>query len=69
LTDIRTYGKATVMGRKKKYDVRITLPLSAEMAARLDAALKAKEARVDYVRDAIDEKLARDEAQQRKVGR
>lgn len=48
------------MGRKKEFPVRITLPLSEEMAASIDEA-RGDEDRVDWIRDAIDRKLKRRE--------
>lgn len=47
------------MGRKKEYPVRITLPLSEEMAAGVDASLSEDEDRVTWIRDAIARKLKR----------
>jgi metal-responsive CopG/Arc/MetJ family transcriptional regulator len=47
------------MGRKKEYPVRLTLPLSDEMAERVDEALAEGEDRVSWIRDAIERKLKR----------
>jgi hypothetical protein len=49
------------MGRKKEFPVRITLPISDEMAVRLDGLLEEDEARVDLIREAIERELKRRE--------
>jgi metal-responsive CopG/Arc/MetJ family transcriptional regulator len=49
------------MGRKKEFPVRITLPLSEEMAENVDEALTKDEDRVTWIRDAIDRKLKKRE--------
>jgi hypothetical protein len=48
------------MGRKKEYPVRITLPLSAEMAEGVDEA-RGEEDRVTWIRDAIAKRLKKRE--------
>lgn len=49
------------MGRKKLWDERILLPLTAETLGRIDAALQKDEARLDLIREAIDRELRRRE--------
>jgi metal-responsive CopG/Arc/MetJ family transcriptional regulator len=49
------------MGRKKLWTERLTLPLTAEMVARMDAALAEGEARLDLIRAAIERELKRRE--------
>ena len=62
LTEIHTYGSTARVGRKKEFEKRITLPLPAEMLARIDAALASDEPRLDMIREAIEAELARREA-------
>lgn len=47
------------MGRKKEYPVRITLPLSEEMADSVDEA-RGDEDRVTWIREAIAKRLKRE---------
>ncbi len=49
------------MGRKKEFPVRITLPITDEMAMRVDGLLGDGEARVDLIREAIERELRRRE--------
>jgi metal-responsive CopG/Arc/MetJ family transcriptional regulator len=49
------------MGRKKQFDQRVLLSLSAEMLAGIDAALQDQEARLDLIREAIERELKRRE--------
>lgn len=51
------------MPRQKLFPIRITLPLSAEMAARTDAALGDGEDRVAFIRQAMDREIKRRERQ------
>jgi hypothetical protein len=51
------------MPRQKLFPIRITLPLTADMAARTDAALEADEDRVAFIRQAIERELKRRERQ------
>lgn len=62
MTDARTYGTPERMPRDKLFPIRITLPLTATMIARVDAA-RQKEARVDFIREAIERELKRRERQ------
>jgi hypothetical protein len=58
------------MPRRKLFEARINLPLTADLLARIDAALRSDEYRVDFVRDAIKRELDRREAaRQRKRAR
>lgn len=45
------------MGRKREFEERITLPLSAEMLERLDHAVMDGETRLTVIREAIDSEL------------
>lgn len=47
------------MGRKKQFEERITLPLSADMLARIDAVLADDEPRLDMIREAIEREIKR----------
>jgi len=47
------------MGRKREFEERITLPLSAEMLERLDSAVLEGETRLTVIREAIDSELRR----------
>lgn len=53
------------MGRKKIWTERLTLPLKEETVARMDAALKDGEARLDLIREAVERELKRREKQQK----
>lgn len=53
------YEKET-MGRKKEYPVRITLPLTEEMAESVDEA-RGDEDRVTWIRAAIAKRLKKKE--------
>lgn len=68
LTENRTYDTSSTVGRKKLFPVRITLPLTAEMVARLDATLDkdAGEDRVSAIREAIELHLKRRERSNRR---
>jgi len=52
------------VGRKKEFEKRITLPLPAEMLARINAALAKGEPRLDMIREAIEAELARRETKE-----
>jgi hypothetical protein len=43
------------------FEVRINLPLTADLLARVDAALEADEYRVDFIREACKRELERRE--------
>jgi hypothetical protein len=47
------------MGRKKLWAERLTLPISTEMLAQIDAMLADGEARLDLIREAIERELKR----------
>lgn len=49
------------MGRKKEWNVRLTLPLTDETVERMDAVLQAGEARVDLIREGIEKELKKRE--------
>ena len=49
------------MPRRKLFEARINLPLTADLLARIDAALEADEYRVDFVRNALKRELERRE--------
>lgn len=55
------------VGRKKLFPVRITLPLTAEMAAAIDNVLTPEEIRLDLIREAIERELERRERAARKA--
>lgn len=57
MTDLRTYDTKPRMAKPKLYPVRLTLPLTLEMAAGVDAARDSGEDRVDFIRKAIDREL------------
>jgi len=63
LTEIHTYGSTSRVGRKKEFEKRITLPLPADMLARIDAALAHDEPRLDMIRKAIEAELSRREVE------
>jgi hypothetical protein len=50
-----------IMGRKKLWAERLTLPISTEMLERIDRLLSGDEARLDLIREAIDRELKRRE--------
>jgi hypothetical protein len=54
------------VGRKKEFPNRITLPLSDEMLAGIDAALTEDEARLDLIRAAIERELKRRDREAKK---
>ena len=56
------------MPRRKLFEARVNLPLTADLLARIDAALRSDEYRVDFVRDAIKRELERREAEQKRRG-
>lgn len=49
------------MGRKKEWNIRLTLPLTDETVDRMDAVLQEGEARVDLIREGIEKELKRRE--------
>jgi hypothetical protein len=50
-----------VMGRKKQFTERLTLPLPEGTTGRIDALLDKGEARLDLIREAIDKEVRRRE--------
>ena len=48
-----------MMTRRKIFEVRVTLPITADLLARVDAALEPDEYRVDFIRDALKRELER----------
>jgi hypothetical protein len=48
----------TVVGRKKLYPVRLTLPLTEAAAADIDSA-RGEQPRVDFIRQAIEREIKR----------
>lgn len=59
MTENHTYALPSRVGRKKQYEERITLPLSAEMLASIDASLQEGEVRLDLIRSAIQREIKR----------
>jgi hypothetical protein len=53
------YIRKIDMGRKKLWDERILLPLSAETLAEIDSAIEEGETRLDLIRAAIERELKR----------
>jgi hypothetical protein len=54
-----TYVRKIIMGRKKLWPERITLPLTTETVEEVDAALQDGETRLDLIREAIERELKR----------
>ena len=54
-----TYALSPRVGRKKEFPNRVTLPLSDEMLAGIDAARQPDEDRLTLIRAAIDRELKR----------
>ena len=48
-----------MMTRRKIFEVRVTLPITADLLARVDAALEPDEYRVDFIRDALKREIER----------
>jgi hypothetical protein len=57
LAEFRMSDTAPTVGRKKQWPVRLTLPLTDETVARLDAVREEGEARLDVIRDGIEREL------------
>jgi len=49
------------VGRKKQWTERIQLPMAEGTTARIDALLADDEARLDFIREAIDREIKRRE--------
>lgn len=54
-----TYALSPRVGRKKEFPNRVTLPLSDEMLAGIDAAREPEEDRLTLIRAAIERELKR----------
>jgi metal-responsive CopG/Arc/MetJ family transcriptional regulator len=48
-----------MMTRRKIFEVRVTLPITADLLARIDAILEPDEYRVDFIRDALKREIER----------
>lgn len=59
MTSNRTYATHGTVGRKKEFEIRITLPLSDEMAAEIAHVLRPEEPRLDMIREAIEREIKR----------
>lgn len=59
LTENHTYDLPPRVGRKKEFPNRLTLPLSDEMLAEIDAARGEDEDRLTLIRTAIERELKR----------
>lgn len=68
LTENHTYASTARVGRKKEFPNRITLPLSDEMLAGIDASLEGDEIRLDLIRAAIEKELKRREKAKKQQG-
>lgn len=61
MTEDRAAHTKRRMGRTKKFDSRITLPLTSKIVGRIAAVLEPGEVRLDFIRKAIDRELKRRE--------
>lgn len=68
MTENHTYASTSRVGRKKEFPNRITLPLSDEMLAGIDASLEDDEVRLDLIRAAIEKELKRREKAKKQQG-
>lgn len=59
MTPVHIYAKPQRVPRAKQFPIRIVLPLSAEMAAKIDLARLNDEARVDFIREAVEREIKR----------
>ena len=57
LAEFRMSDTGSTVGRKKQWPVRLTLPLTDETVARLDAVRGEGEARLDVIREGIEREL------------
>jgi hypothetical protein len=57
LAEFRMSDTGSTVGRKKEFPVRLTLPLTDETVARLDAVREEGEARLDVIRAGIEREL------------
>jgi len=61
LTGFHIHGTTARVGRKKQWTERIQLPMAEGTTARIDALLADDEARLDFIREAIDREIKRRE--------
>ena len=66
LTKIHVHATPRRMGRKKLWAENVNLTLPEGAKARMDAALREGEDRLDLIREAIDRELKRREAEKPK---
>lgn len=66
LTVLQMSAMPRKVGRNKEYPVRITLPLAEGVTERIDALCRDGEARVDFIRAAIDRETKRREEEQKR---
>lgn len=59
MTEKHTYDLPSRVGRKKEFPNRVTLPLSDEMLAEIDASRVEGEDRLTLIRTAIEKELKR----------
>lgn len=59
MTENHTYALPARVGRKKEFPNRLTLPLSDEMLAGIDAVRQEDEDRLTVIRAAIERELKR----------
>lgn len=57
MAEFRMSDTGSTVGRKKQWPVRLTLPLTDETVARLDAVREEGEARLDVIREGIEREL------------
>ena len=61
MTERAKVATPQAVGRPKLFEIRIVLPLAAAMMRRIDACLEAGEARLDFIRKAIERELQKRE--------
>lgn len=66
MPEFRTYETERGVGRPMEFPERLTLPLPKGTTARLDAARRDGEARLDVIREAVERELKRRERQKDK---
>lgn len=67
LTEFHMHVIPPRVGRKKEFPERITLPMAEGTTARIDAAVREGEVRLDVIREAIDRELKRREREKPKT--